>query len=179
MTSWRRAGPYALAACVAVSGLAWPARAAEPWPDTILARVVAQAELQTFNADLLGGDSATLTLDAWCADHRLAPGQKVVAERVGGPDEPAPGAVRALLQVEPGQRIAHRRVRLRCGSKVVSEADNWYVPDRLPVEIDQALDTTDVLPSGSPISFLVEDYTREVLAFPFPFATPRPTPAKR
>ena len=43
-----------------------------PWPDTPIARIEALALVETLNADLLSHDSATLTLDRWCADHRLA-----------------------------------------------------------------------------------------------------------
>jgi hypothetical protein len=33
---------------------------------------------------------------------------------------------------------------LRCGSHVLSEADNWYVPSRLTVEMNRQLDTSDI-----------------------------------
>jgi hypothetical protein len=34
-------------------------------------------------------------------------------------------------------------VRLTCGDRVLSEADNWYVPARLTPEMNRVLDTTD------------------------------------
>ncbi|HWU73117.1 MAG TPA: hypothetical protein VN137_06500, partial [Sphingomonas sp.] len=58
------------------------------WPDTPVARLEALAELQTLNADLLSHDSATLTLDRWCARHHLADGARIVADRVRGQDKP-------------------------------------------------------------------------------------------
>ena len=39
--------------------------------------------------------------------------------------------------------VRYRRVRLMCGSLVLSEADNWYVPSRLTPEMNRLLDTTD------------------------------------
>src|ERR1700751_5296943 len=46
--------------------------------------------LQTLNADLLSHDSATLTLERWCADHRLAAPPRIVAARVAGIDKTPP-----------------------------------------------------------------------------------------
>jgi hypothetical protein len=45
---------------------------APPWQEGFTARLEALALLQTLNAELLSHDSATLTLDRWCAAHRLA-----------------------------------------------------------------------------------------------------------
>jgi len=114
------------------------------WPDTPLARAGALALLQTLNADLLSHDSATLTLDGWCARRALAPpGSRVVAERVTGQDKPVTPEVRATLQVGADEPIRYRRVRLRCGDNVLSEADNWYVPSRLTPAMNTVLDTSD------------------------------------
>jgi hypothetical protein len=38
--------------------------------------------LQTLNAELLSNDSATLTIDRWCAARRLGSSAHIVAERV-------------------------------------------------------------------------------------------------
>ena len=126
--------------------LPFPAGAAAPvWPDTPLARVEALALLQSLNAALLSNDSATLTLDAWCSGHHLAPaGTKIVADRVKDADKPATAEIRTALQVGPGEPVRYRRVRLRCGALVLSEADNWYVPARLTPAMNEALDTTDI-----------------------------------
>lgn len=85
--------------------------------------------LQTLNANLLSNASATLTLDRWCAAHKLAPeGSKIVAQRVGGQDKPADEHIRELLTVGPGELIAYRRVRLVCGDRVLSEATIGMYP---------------------------------------------------
>ncbi|MBO9136960.1 hypothetical protein J5289_26925 (plasmid) [Rhizobium sp. B230/85] len=115
------------------------------WLNTPASRVEALAVLQTLNANLLGNASATLTLDRWCAAHKLAPeGSKIVAQRVRGQDKPADEHIRELLSVGSDEPIAYRRVRLVCGDRVLSEADNWYVPARLTAEMNQVLNTSDI-----------------------------------
>jgi len=118
-----------------------PARTA--WPDAPIARLEILAELQTLNADLLSHDSATLTLDRWCSHHHLADGAKIVADRVRGQDKAPPAAVREQLHAGADQPIAYRRVRLRCGEHILSEADNWYVPSRLTPDMNRTLETSD------------------------------------
>lgn len=116
-----------------------------PWPDTAISRLEALALLQTLNSELLSNASATLTLDRWCMSHKLAPvGEKIVAQRVKGQDAPADATIRHLLAAAPDEPIVHRRVRLACGARILSEADNWYLPSRLTPEMNQALDSSDV-----------------------------------
>jgi chorismate-pyruvate lyase len=119
-----------------------PARAAV-WPDTFVARVEALALLQSMNAELLSHDSATSTLEHWCAVHRLASPPRIVAVRVVLEKPPTPEQ-RRDLDVAPTEPVRYRRVRLMCGNWVLSEADNWYVPGRLTPEMNRLLDTTDV-----------------------------------
>ncbi|MGO9039063.1 MAG: hypothetical protein ACLQKH_13855 [Steroidobacteraceae bacterium] len=121
-----------------------PARTADAaWPGGYAARVAALAVLETLNAELLSHDSATLTLEHWCALHRLATPALIVAARVPGADKPASPEQRRELRVAPAEPLGYRRVRLRCGALVLSEADNWYVPARLTPEMNRLLDTTD------------------------------------
>ena len=117
---------------------------AKPWRDNFTTRLEALALLQSLNADLLSHDSATLTLDRWCGAHRLAEPAKVVAERVRDVEKPATDEQRQLLGVSASEPLRYRRVRLKCGTRVLSEADNWYVPARLTPEMNQALDTSDI-----------------------------------
>ncbi len=113
------------------------------WPGGCAARVAALAVLETLNAELLSHDSATSTLEHWCAVHRLAAPALIVAARVPGVDKPASAEQRRELRVAPGEPLRYRRVLLRCGALVLSEADNWYVPARLTPEMNKLLDTTD------------------------------------
>jgi hypothetical protein len=127
----------------------WPA----PWPNDFVARLEALALLESLNADLLSHDSATLTLERWCADHALADPPKIVAERVRGVEKPAPAEVRAALNVTPDVALGYRRVRLKCGERVLSEADNWYVPALLTPEMNATLEATDT-PFGKAVAAL-------------------------
>jgi chorismate-pyruvate lyase len=112
--------------------------------DAYLHAVEALAALQSLNVELLTNESATLTLTRWCAAHRLADPARVVADRDRSVDKPATAAQRELLGVGAAERIAYRRVKLRCGDVVLSEADNWYVPSRLTPGMNELLETTDV-----------------------------------
>lgn len=117
--------------------------AAQPAPDAYVSRLEAALLLQTLNADLLGHDSATLTLQRWCETHRLASPARIIAARVRGVYQAASEEQRRQLRVTPTEEVRYRRVKLLCGTVVLSEADNWYVPARLTPEINQRLDTTD------------------------------------
>jgi hypothetical protein len=124
-----------------------------PWPDSFVGRLEALALIESLNADLLSHDSATLTLERWCADHRLADPALIVAERVRDVDQVASAEVRATLDVKPDEPLGYRRVRLKCGGRVLSEADNWYVPARLTPEMNHLLETTDT-PFGKAVGAL-------------------------
>ena len=122
-----------------------PPITAPAWPDTPAARLEALAMVQDLERALLTHDSATLVLDDWCARHALAPvGTQIVADRQPGAERPAPPEVRAALHVGADEPVRYRLVHLRCGVRVLSVAENWYVPARLTPEINQALDSTDV-----------------------------------
>ena len=141
-----------LCAAAVGAGSCLPQRAVV-WPDSFVARLEALAVLQTLNADLLSHDSATLTLERWCDVHRLASPPRIVAERVTGRDKTATPEQRLELGVSATEPVRYRRVRLRCGGVVLSEADNWYVPARLTAQMNTLLDTTD-LPFGKVVQAL-------------------------
>ncbi len=124
-----------------------------PWPDSFAGRLEALALIESLNADLLAHDSATLTIERWCADHRLADPARIVAERVRDTDKPASAEVREALDVKPDEPLGYRRVRLKCGDRVLSEADNWYVPARLTPDMNHVLETTDT-PFGKAVAAL-------------------------
>ena len=111
------------------------------------------AAIQGLNVELLTHDSATATLEFWCASHRLAEVPRVVARRVVGVDKPANPAVRVALDVGPLEPLRYRRVDLVCGDKVLSQADNWYVPSRLTPEMNAVLDSSDT-PFGRAVAGL-------------------------
>jgi chorismate-pyruvate lyase len=138
-----------------------PNPAAAAWSDSYTTRLEALALLQSLNADLLSHDSATLTLERWCAAHRLAMPATVVADRVHDVDKQPTGEVRMLLGVSVAEPVKYRRVRLRCGARVLSEADNWYVPAQLTTAMNQSLDASDI-PFGKAVQAL--NYRRRTLS---------------
>ena len=138
--------------------------------DERVARTELLALLQTLNAELLGHDSATLTLERWCADHHLADPAKILARRVHGAAIPIPEEVRAALAVGADEPIGYRHVQLVCGEHVLSEADNWYVPGRLTAGMNRQLDTSDE-PFGKvvrPLGFQRRTLSARLLWSPLP-----------
>jgi chorismate-pyruvate lyase len=141
-----RAGLLAIALSLRAAAQQAPA-----WPDTFVARLEALALVQTINGQVLASRSATLTLEAWCRDHRLAKDPAIVAAVARGAATPATAEQRERLQVGPETEVKYRRVQLRCGNRVLSEAENWYVPERLTAEMNRALET-----SGAPFGKVVQ-----------------------
>jgi hypothetical protein len=126
--------------------------------------------LQTLNAELLSHDSATLTLQRWCASHRLASPPIVRAERVAGIDKAATDEQRRELGITPSDTVRYRRVRLMCGDVLLSEADNWYVPARLTAQMNRQLDSSDT-PFGrvvQPLHFQRHTLAATLLWLPLP-----------
>jgi chorismate-pyruvate lyase len=142
------------------------AHAARQAPAAAQAHLEASLLLQTLNADLLSHDSATLTLERWCADQRLAAEPRIVVERVPGADKAPTDEQRTQLAAKETDTVRYRKVKLVCGTVVLSEADNWYVSDRLTPEINKVLDTTDT-PFGravQPLNFRRHTISARVLA---------------
>jgi chorismate-pyruvate lyase len=77
----------------------------------------------------------------------------LVAERVSGVDKVAGEEQLRVLGVSATDAVRYRRVKLLCGSVLLSEADNWYLPARLTPEMNRLLDTTDT-PFGRAVQAL-------------------------
>jgi hypothetical protein len=142
--------------CPLVVGAAPP-----PWPDSFLSRVEALALLEMLNADLLSHPSATLTLERWCGAHRLAREPRLVARLLRGADKPLPQEGHERLALQGSESVRYRRVQLFCGDRLLSEADNWYVPARLTPEMNRLLEETDT-PFGRAVQGL--GFHRETLS---------------
>lgn len=152
-----------LAVAAAVVACALAQKQESPaWPDTYVARLQALALVETLNAEVLASRSATLTLEDWCRDHQLAKEPKMVAELVRGVTKGSTGEQRERLQVTSEGEVKYRRVLLRCGARVLSVADNWYVPERLTPGMNRLLDTTDT-PFGKVVRSL-EPYRQTFVA---------------
>ena len=120
-------------------------------PDIDVATAVAL--LQTLNLEILGSRSATLTLEEWCRRQHLAEDPRIAAKRLNEPPTPLSPEQTEWLQMSPEEEVRHRKMQLLCGSRVLSEAENWYVPNRLTAEMNRLLDTTDT-PFGKAIQLL-------------------------
>lgn len=134
----------------------------------LLAPAQADDAVGRLEAQLTAAPSATQFLTEKCASLKLASPAVIHAERdkdmalQAGPD------IRQLLDAGPDTRLGYRRVKLTCGSHVLSEADNWYVPDRLTPDMNHALETTDV-PFGTvvkPLNFHRKTIRMEALTEP-------------
>ena len=127
-----------------VVATAAPALAETPgWSDDFLTRVEAQALVQTLNGEFLATRSATLTLEKWCGSHQLGGAVSTIkANLIRGENKLATAEQRERLKVGPDEMINFRHVQLVCGDRVLSEADNWYVPARLTSQMNGLLETT-------------------------------------
>lgn len=130
------------------------------WRDTYESRVEILALLQTLNGEILASSSATRTLEQWCREHAMADDPKIVATRVPDVREEPSAEQLQRLDVRDASEVRYRRVELRCGTHVLSEADNWYVPARLTPEMNAVLETTDT-PFGKVVQPL-QPYRRTI-----------------
>jgi len=110
-------------------------------------------------AGLAAAPSATQFLTGECARRKLADPPAIRAVRVQAVTPDIPG-VRKALAVDANEPLRYRRVLLICGTHILSEASNWYVPGRLtPVE-NNMLDTTETS-FGTVVK--AQNFHREVL----------------
>jgi hypothetical protein len=119
------------------------AQTAPTWFDTFESRLEVLALTQTLNAEILASSSATQSLEKWCRDHKMAPDPIVVARVIAGFDKAPTAEQLQRLQATGVNDVKHRRVELRCGSHLLSEADTWYVPGRLTAEMNKLLETSE------------------------------------
>ena len=156
------------------------AQASPAWEDTFVSRLEALALMQSLNAEILASPSATLTLEKWCRDHKLAEDPTIVARLMRGVDKSATAEQRRRLRVTDREPVKHRRVQLRCGEQVLSEADNWYVPGRLTAEMNRRLETTDA-PFGKvvqPLEPSRQTFAVRILWSPLPDGWERGAPGR-
>jgi hypothetical protein len=131
------------------------------WEDHFLTRLELLAIIETLNADLLSHPSATLTLERWCASHNLASPAKVVARLDRGAEKLLDEEDKRRLALTPGDRLRYRHVQLFGGDKLLSEADNWYVENRLSAEMNRLLEETHT-PFGRAVAGL--NFRRETIS---------------
>jgi hypothetical protein len=88
----------------------------------------------------------------------LAEEPRILAHIVTGVSKVPTAEQLQRLDVTEQDEVKYRKVQLRCGTQVLSEADNWYVPGRLTPEMNRILETTDT-PFGRAVESL-EPYRR-------------------
>jgi hypothetical protein len=160
----------AITAAALLAAAPLQAQRARAWPDALLTRTQALALVQGLNAEILASRSATATLERWCRDHALAREPRVVAEVLAGEQRAPDAAQRQRLQADSGEVVRYRRVRLRCGGHVLSEAENWYLPGRLTPDMNRALETSDT-PFGrvvAPLEPYRQTFAARLLWSPLP-----------
>jgi hypothetical protein len=115
------------------------------------AQAAPEARLTAFETQLEANPSATAVLQSWCDAH--APGTRIVARQVQPAPVPPPADARQALAIKPGEAVRYRRVQLMCGDRVLSNADNWYLPGKLTDVMNETLEHTQT-PFGRTVAAL-------------------------
>lgn len=135
--------PYNMLILLA-AGLAAPSIAG---PGIAAARTITTSksvtEIRALRDEISEAASATLVLDRWCVSHHMAPAGAVIAEKIANKPVVATALLRRVLQLRASDRVQLRHVRLRCNGNVLSVAQLWYVPSRLPASMKASLQQTD------------------------------------
>lgn len=92
---------------------------------------------------LLTTFSVTAALQVWCEVRGLGDGDLFadIHPESGQLELPPLGV--ELIKPIAGETVRHRAITLTRGDVPLLDADNWYIPDRLPLQARILLDTTD------------------------------------
>ena len=101
-----------------------------------------EALIWALSTRLIAGATATQSLLAWCEEHGLSDGPITVDVRHRFSPAVVPDDVLPALDLDPGETIHYRQVRLMRGTLPLATAENWFVPQRLTVAMNEALDET-------------------------------------
>ena len=74
--------------------------------------------------------------------HRLASNPQMAIERVLDAEESPTEAQRKMLATSAKEPVRHRKVRVLCGSTVLLEADDWYLPSRVSPKVSALIEGT-------------------------------------
>lgn len=118
----------------------------------------ATSPLPAFEQTLAAQDSATAALGQWCAARNLATPARITASLVRDADAAPPADLQQMLGTASATLTGYRHVRLSCGAAVLSEAHNWYLPQRLTAAMNITLATSDT-PFGKVVAPL--HFTRQ------------------
>jgi uncharacterized protein YjiS (DUF1127 family) len=114
---------------------------------------------------ILHASTATEALHAWCAARGLSAGPITAVKQDPDQRRHPDDDMLDELRPERHERIAYRCVRLVRGLVILSEADNWFIPGRLPPEVRDLLETTDV-PFGAAVARLQPSRRTYFVSYP-------------
>ncbi|CEF57013.1 hypothetical protein [Acetobacter ghanensis] len=142
------------------------------WQNSFLHRLMLASLINQMENHLLAESSATQTLERWLRDHKLLGKQETLrAEREPDAQRICPPDMAAALDLPtPHTALNYRKIRLVNQGRTYSEAENWFVPQRLTKTMTEALEQTDT-PFGrvvSPLRFTRQLIRRETLWSPLP-----------
>jgi hypothetical protein len=135
----------------------------EPPSDAFVRRAAARQ----VSAHILASPTATAALLVWCQKHRLSSGPiTIIRQPAEPPAVPSDEELDELMPL-PGEPIFYRQVHLMRGLLLLSRAEIWFMPQRLPVEMQETLATSDT-PFGAVISPLKPHRRTFFVEFPDP-----------
>ena len=92
---------------------------------------------------LLTTFSVTAALQVWCELRGLGSGDLYSDIKAESGAQALPPLGIDLLKPTGTETVRHRAITLKRGDVPLLDADNWYIPDRLPLHARVLLDTTD------------------------------------
>ena len=107
--------------------------------------------IETLARHITSHSTATAALNAWCAN-RMARQHGSIVARVLADEDADPASYSGSLTIGDGEQLRYRKVALVWGDTTVSEAENWYLPNRLPPGM-----RTQLLSSNLPFGQVVRD----------------------
>lgn len=100
---------------------------------------------------LLTTFSVTAALQVWCEVRGLGEGDLHSDVKPESGQKPLPPLGVEILKPKPDETVRHRAITLMRGTVPLLDADNWYLPERLPLRARVLLDTTDT-PFGAALA---------------------------
>lgn len=100
---------------------------------------------------LLTTFSVTAALQVWCEVRGIGEGDLFSDIKPESGQKALPPLGGELLKPKADEAVRHRAITLTRGDVPLLDADNWYIPDRLPLRARVLLDTTDT-PFGAALA---------------------------
>lgn len=144
-----------------------------PMSTTVAAKGTSFLRVEKLDQHLMQYDSATQALEVWCDLRGFQLHNKTHAKRVSSNEASPPETVYTALGLSDGDEIEYRQVQLVREGLVLSEAENWYRPDALTIQMNERLTHTNA-PFGRVVQAL--QFTRRTLRSEILWCPPEPMP---